>query len=295
MSIPPLPALHLAALLFGAAGLFGELVLLPAPAIVLGRVTVGGVALGLIIRMRGERLVPARGTDLAGFVGLGALLAVHWVTFFHSIQLSSVAVGLVTYSTFPVFTALLEPALLRERWRWGDLGAALVTLVGVSLVVPRIDWASDVTRGAFWGVMSGLTFALLAVANRGYRRRYGALALTFHQLVWAAVVLLPLAAPQVSRATGRDLVLLALLGVVFTALAHGLFVWALEGIRARVASVVATLEPVYGIVLAALILGEMPSGRTLVGGAVILAAAAWVMLRSSDRAELAAPPGPAGA
>lgn len=276
MRLPPLPALHLAVFLFGAAGLFGKLVTLDAPTITLGRVFFAALVLGVVLRVRGEPLIPPSRRDLAGFVGLGLLLAFHWVAFFQAIQLSSVAVGLVTYSTFPVFVALLEPVLLGERWRWADLGAAALTLVGVTLVVPGFDWASTVTRGAFWGVVSGLTFAVLSIANRGYGRRYGPLTLTFHQVAWATVVLLPLAARDLATAGVRDLLLLVLLGVVFTALAHGLFVLALAHIRARAASVVAALEPVYGIVLAALFLGETPTPGTLLGGGLILATAAWV-------------------
>jgi drug/metabolite transporter (DMT)-like permease len=293
MRLPPLPALHLAVLLFGAAGIFGKLVDLSAAGIVLGRVLVAGLVLGAVLRARREPLLPERRRDVPGLVGLGLLLAVHWVTFFHAIQLSSVAVGLVTYSTFPVFVALLEPLLLREGWRWGDLAAAAVTLVGVTLVVPRIDWDTGMTRGAAWGVVSGLLFALLMIANRGYRRRYGALSLTFHQVVWASLVLLPVALPELLGASGRDLLLLVLLGVVFTAGAHGLFVAALAHIRARVAGVVATLEPVYGIALAAVILGEIPSTRTAVGGLLVLATAAWTSLRVGGSSGTG-PPAPPG-
>lgn len=289
MTLPPLPALHLAVLLFGAAGLFGKLLTLHASTIVLGRVLFAALVLGGVLRARGEPLMPSSRRDLAGFVGLGLLLAFHWVAFFRAIQLSSVAVGLVTYSTFPVFVALLEPALLGERWRWRDLAAAALTLVGVTLVVPGFDWGSAMTRGAFWGVVAGLTFALLSLANRGYGRRYGALTLTFHQVAWATLALLPLAGGELLGAGMRDLLLLVLLGVVFTALAHGLFVFALAHVRARVASVVAALEPVYGIVLAAAFLGETPSGATLLGGGLILATAAWVSWGHAEASSTVAP------
>lgn len=292
MHLPPLPALHLSVLLFGAAGLFGKLVALPPEVIVLGRVLFASAVLALILRVQGRSLLPARRRDLPGLVALGALLAVHWVTFFHAIQLSSVAVGLLTFSTFPVFTAFLEPLLLRdERFSWGEVAAALVALAGVALVIPDPDWANDVTRGAFWGTVSGLTFALLSIANRGYRRRYPALVLTFHQDLWALVALLPFVGWTTVRPTPGEWGLLILLGVVFTALAHGLFIHGLHAVRARTASVIATLEPVYGIVLAAWLLGEIPGGRTVAGGIVIVAAAAWVTVRG--RAPAPEPGGPA--
>lgn len=279
MRLPSLAALHSSVLLFGAAGLFGKLLDMHPVAIVLGRVVFASLALGVLLRIRGVPLGLDRRRDAAGLVGLGVLLAVHWATFFHSIQLSSVAVGLLTFSTFPVFTAFLEPLLLRDRWSWGDVAAALVTFAGVALVAPELDWSNDFTRGAAWGVVSGLTFALLSVANRSYVRRYPALVLAFHQDLWAMVALLPLLPLLGPVPDAGDVALLVLLGVVFTAGAHSLFIHGLREVRARTASVIATLEPVYGILFAALLLGEFPGVRTLIGGGVILGAAAWVSLR----------------
>ena len=283
--MPPLAAVHLAVLLFGAAGLFGKLIALPATLIVLGRVVFASLTLGLLLRWRADRGgaaaegVPARTRSLrdrAGLAGLGLLLAVHWVTFFHAIQVSSVAVGLLTFATFPVFTAILEPLLPGERFDGRALVAAVATVVGVSLVVPAPDPSNPVTRGALWGVISGLTFAVLALANRGWVRRESALRLAFHQDVWAMVFLLPLAGAAGRWPTPEEWGLLLVLGVVFTAGAHGLFIHGLKEITAGRAAVITSLEPVYGVALAVVLLGERPTPRTLVGGAVVLVAATWV-------------------
>lgn len=287
----PLLTLHLSVLLFGGAGLFGKLVALPPDVIVTGRVAFASLVLAPVLAVRGQRLRPDRLRDLPGLMALGALLAAHWVIFFHSIQISSVAVGLLTYSTFPVFTAFLEPLLLRdERWSWRELGAALVALAGIALVVPELSWENSFTRGAFWGTLAGLTFAVLSIANRGYRRRYPALVLTFHQSLWATVALVPFLVGSAVRPSPVEVGLLALLGVVFTALAHGLFISGLHAVRARVASVIAALEPVYGIALAALLLGEIPGARTVGGGVIIVAAAAWVTLGGGKEATPPADP-----
>jgi drug/metabolite transporter (DMT)-like permease len=278
---PALLALHVSVLLFGVAGLFGKLLLLPPLVIVLGRVAFASAALAVIVWARRLPIRARDRRDAFGLVGLGILLAVHWAAFFHSIQLSSVAIGLLTYSTFPVFTAFLEPLLLKERWSWSDGIAAAVTFAGVALVIPELDWANTLTRGAFWGVIAGFTFALLSIANRGFAPRYHPLVLALHQDFWAMVVLLPSIA-MLGAVPGRsDVLLLVLLGVVFTALAHGLFIRGLKDVRARTASVIATLEPVYGIIFAIVLLGEGPAARTVLGGLVILGAAGYVTVRGS--------------
>lgn len=279
-----MPALHVSVLLFGAAGLFGKLLALSPVVIVFGRVLFASVALAAWLRFRGISLVPGAagtGRDARGTWLLGALLAAHWITFFHAIQLSTVAIGLLTFSTFPVFTAFLEPWIGRERVRWGDVGLALVALAGVALVIPRPDLGDAVVQGAFWGVVSGATFALLSVANRRYVQRVSPLVLAFRQDVVAALLLAPALALFGVPTAARDWALLALLGVVFTALAHALFIAGLRRATARAASIVATLEPVYGIAFAAWLLGERPEPRVLAGGAVILAAAAFVTLRAA--------------
>ena len=74
--------------------------------------------------------------------------------------------------------------------------------------------------------------------------------------------------------------MLLLLGVVFTALAHTLFIRSMRTIKAQQASIIISLEPVYGIVLAALLLSEIPTVRMLIGGGLILGAAIYTMRRS---------------
>jgi drug/metabolite transporter (DMT)-like permease len=81
------------------------------------------------------------------------------------------------------------------------------------------------------------------------------------------------------RLSSRDLALLVILGVVCTAIAHTLFIQGMRQIRAQTASIISSLEPVYGIVLAFVLLGEVPTSRTLAGGAVILAAVLFVTLK----------------
>jgi drug/metabolite transporter (DMT)-like permease len=74
--------------------------------------------------------------------------------------------------------------------------------------------------------------------------------------------------------------LLIVLGVACTALAHTLFIASMHRVSAHRASVVAALEPVYGIALAAWLLHEIPNGRTIVGGGLVVAAA---LLASGSR------------
>jgi drug/metabolite transporter (DMT)-like permease len=278
-----LPAIHLAVLLFGFPGLFASWIPLSPPLIVLGRVAFAALTLAVVMSARKLRLRLAPAHDLLLCTLCGIFLAVHWSAFFEAVRVSSVAVGLLAYATFPAFTVLLEPAVGREKLDGTNLLFAGVTLFGVFLVVPRFTLAEPVLRGVLWGMLSGATFAFLTVINRSLSQRQSSLRIAFYQDMFAAVALLPFLFIETPRWTGRDLALLAVLGVACTALAHTLFIRGMRGVNAQTASLVASLEPVYGILFALVLLGEVPTVRTLLGGAIILGAVLLVTVRAAKR------------
>lgn len=284
-------AANVATVFFGLAGVLGSLTGLPAPLITLGRAAFAGLALGGWALIARASLRPRAPRDLALLVAQGIILAVHWTAFFEAIVVSNVAIGLLAYSSFPLFTAVFEPALLRQRPRVPEIVAALLIVPGIYLLVPRFDLDNSVTQGVLWGLLAGASFALLSVVNRGLSARYASVVISFYQDGVAALVLLPtlLILPAAGALNLRVLLLLAALGLLCTALAHTLFIASLRDITAQLASVIAALEPVWGIGFAWLLLAQAPSARTLAGGALIVAAtlvpgaAALIRRRSLNR------------
>lgn len=274
---------HAATLLFGLAGLFGKWIQQPASFIVFGRVIFATLALGLIIWRRRLSLKPQSGADSLNFLALGLLLAFHWTVFFHSIQVSTVAIGLLAYSTFPVFTSFLEPVFLHERFHQEIIAAALLCLFGVFWLIPSFEWQQPYFRGVIWGILAGLSFSLLSVANRRLTARYNSLVIAFYQDAGAAIFLSPLVFLSVTFPPFPDIARLAFLGVTCTALAHSLFIQAMKKITAARAAVISSLEPVYGIAFAFFWLKEVPAWRTLIGGLIILLTALYVTWRCQRR------------
>ncbi len=247
--------IHIAVLLFGLAGLFAKLVSLPSTIIVLGRVFFATVFLSLILLYYKQSIKLNRKRDYFYLGMLGIILAIHWVTFFKSIQLSTVAIGLLTFSTFPVFVTFLEPCFFRERIKLSDVSIAFITFLGVALVIPQFELGNNMTQGAMWGILSGFTFAILSILNKKYVKEYSSLVIAFYQDLIAAIVLLPFLFLQESVIPFKDILLLLLLGVVFTGIAHSLFIKGLINVKAQTASIIASLEPVYGIIFAFILLG----------------------------------------
>jgi len=274
-----LAALHLAVALFGFAGLFGKWLALPPVTIVFGRTLVASVALAVLLGLTRERGASDRRRVDWRLAGNGAVLALHWVAFFQAIQTASVAVGLIGFASFPLFVLILEAATRQRALRGGEWATAILVAGGLALLVPELRWENRVVQGLSWGVLSGLTFALLAVGNRALAAGYSSGAIALWQNACAAICLLPLAILAAVVPAPSQIALLVVLGVACTALAHTLFIHALHFLSAHTASVVTALEPVYGIALAFLLLGETPSARTLAGAVLLV----WAALHATRR------------
>lgn len=265
-------SIHLAVFLFGLAGLFGKFLSCSPLVIVFGRTFFGAIALLITACFFSKHLLFSfERKTFFFFIFQGILLAIHWWSFFYSIQISSVAVGLVTYSTFPLFVTFLEPLLFHEKFKPMDIVIAGAVFIGIVLVIPDFDFSNTITKGAFYGIFSGFTFALLTLVNRKNARKIDAIVVAFYQNFFAAFfLLLPVFVLHPALPGIWELPNLVFLGVVCTALAHTLFIKALVFIRAQTASVIAGLEPVYGILIAFLWLNEIPGTRTLAGGLIIV-------------------------
>ncbi len=275
--VSALASLHVAVLLFGLAGLFGKWIALPAATIVFGRTAVAAAALGMMIR-----LTPDRRYALDWRMAVnGAVLALHWFAFFKAIQIADVATGLLGYASFPLFVLLIELGLRRARVRNIDWLIAGLVVAGLLVLVPEPRLDNRIAQGLAWGVLSGLSFALLAVSNRVLAARYPPAAIAFWQNVFAAACLAPTLALAPALPDARDLALLLVLGVACTALAHTLFIRSMRMLSSHTASVVAALEPVYGIGLAAVLLGEVPDARRMFGAFLIVGAVLAASVRAA--------------
>jgi len=271
--------IHSAVLLFGLAGLFGKFLFQPPLIIVLGRTLFAALALAILLALFKQNIRLTSMSSALLMVLLGVILAVHWIAFFKSIQISTVAIGLLTYSTFPMFVTFLEPCFFRERLRPVDIITGCLVLAGLVLVIPTFDFKNQITQGVLWGTGSGFTFAVLSLINRKLAQWYKAPVIAFYQNGFAALVLIPFFILGQWSIPVRDLVLLCVLGILCTATAHALFIRSLKFLKTQLASVIAGLEPVYGILFALLILGEMPAIRTLIGGMIILGAVALATIK----------------
>ncbi len=267
-----LGALHIGALMFGLTGVFGKLAAASPSIIVFGRAAFAVIALVLFARFASstpwQKLYSA---DLRRLLLSGLLLAGHWVSFFIAVKVAGVAIATLGFATFPAFTVILEGLIFRERIRANEMVLVVLVSIGLVLVTPDFDLASQATSGLIWAVASGLLFSLLSLNNRA-SGSIPPVQAALCQNVVVALCLLPVAAPGLAEVRALDWLWIGLLGVFCTGLAHSLFVASLKVLKARTAAVVFAMEPVYGITVAWLLFSETPTLRMLLGGALIIAA-----------------------
>ncbi|MFT4145472.1 MAG: DMT family transporter [Mobilitalea sp.] len=272
--------IHLSVFLFGVSGLFGKLLSLPPMIIVLGRVFFSSIFLFILLRYLKKNIRLKEKKHYLYLTIMGIVLAIHWSTFFTSIQVSTVAIGLLTFSTFPVFVTFLEPYFLKEKIRLTDIVLALITFSGVVLIIPKFELGNSLTQGVLWGVLSGFTYAILSILNRSYVKGYSGSVIAFYEQFAATIVLIPFLFLHRTFFSGKDILLLIVLGVIFTGISHSLFINGLKNIRTQTAGIISSLEPVYGIVFAALLLKEMPTLREALGGVIILGTVLYTSIKS---------------
>lgn len=274
-----LVSLHLTVLLFGGAGLFGRWLTVSPWMMVFGRTLFAALALALCLRWLRRPATSA--LDWRWAAQAGGCLALHWVTFFQAIQVGGVAAGLLGFAAFPACVVVLDS--LRQRcWPSAQsLGMVALVSLGLVLVTPLDAGGSAVRLGVLWGALSALLFAVLVLLNR-QAAGHDPLRTAGWQNTAAALWLLPMAWPELPGLSRHDWLGLALLGVVFTALAHALFLLSLRRLSAQRVAVVTALEPVYGMLFAWLLFADVPSGQMLLGGAVIMLATTWASWRDGE-------------
>ena len=185
---------HVAAVLFGMTGILGALIHFAPTTITAGRAGFAAVSLLVLALLQRRPVVRALNVrHIRVLLASGIFLAVHWVTFFLAVKVGGVAVATLGFASFPAFIALLDVLVFRERIGAGE--GTLLTLVtlGLILVTPSFDFGNSGTIGLLWGLLSGLSFACLAVLNRRGSRGVDAIQVALWQNTIVFLLVLPLA------------------------------------------------------------------------------------------------------
>jgi len=266
-------ALHSATLLMGGTTLFSKLIPLSALDITILRCVIAAAVLWLFLVFSKQPIRLKSYRDYGWAVLLSALVGLHWVTFFLGMQLSTIAIGLIAFYTYPVMTVLLEPIINKEAPVIRDILAAIVVLTGISLLVPELSLNNEITLGIASGIASALLFTIRNILYKSKLSHCSGPQTMFYQTLLTACMLSPFLSVNLLEIKAETVSLLVVLGIFFTATPHTLLVTALRHLKAKTVSLIGCLQPLYGTLLAIPFLGETPNIDTIIGGTLVVSAA----------------------
>jgi len=245
--------LHIAVFLAGFTAILGKLILLNEGLLVWYRLLLTVVILGALMFYKKQlKAIPYQ--DLLKITGVGAVIAIHWVTFYGSVKYANVSVALVCFSATGFFTALLEPLLLRKRIVLAELLLGLLAISGIYII---FDFHPQYKLGIIFGIVSAMGSAVFPILNKQLLLRFSPRILTLYELGGGLVILtllLPFYLSQYPASyylpSVSDWLWLLVLAVLCTVVSFDLQLNALKKISAFTANLTYNLEPVYGILLA---------------------------------------------
>ena len=237
------------------------------------RLLLGALPLLVVLLSRG--LPRLRASHWLRVIGLGALLAFHWVAFFWSLNTTTVAIALVLVYLAPVAMATLAPVVLGEPLRGRAAVALAVALTGVILVARPGEGATS--EGVISGLLAAASFTGLVLAGKPIAQQIGPLRLATLETTAAALLMIPWAVSAFPEAVDFWWQLI-ILGGLLTGLAGYVYWRSVAALPVATVAVLSYMEPASAVVWAALFLGETGDLVTWFGVALVLvagAAAGW--------------------
>lgn len=252
--------LHIAVLLYGFTAILGDLIQLSAVIIVWWRVLITCISLLYFVKF-GSTLKSIPRNKVFKFLGIGVLVALHWITFYGAIKLSNASVALICFASTSLFTSFLEPAILGRAVEKLQVIMGLMIIPGMWLIVNTVD--TSMMNGIYVGLLSALLAAIFSTLNKRLIEDADSYSITFLELgsAWIFIsILIPVLLSSGSDLQfwpkGSDWVYLIILALLCTTLAYILSLRALKHVSAFVANLTINLEPVYGILLAIFLLND---------------------------------------
>ncbi len=270
--------LYTAIFLLATNGLFSKLIPLDATSLTQLRSVFAGITLLVICKAIRRTLRLGSTKHYLGVYGIGIIMGLHWVTLYQAMQVSTVAIGMLSLFTFPMITVLIEPFFSKKSLRKLDIVSACLVFTGMLLMISdSLDKPdSPIMQGVFWGVISAILFSLRNIVQKYRFADIPSDKLMLHQVIAISIMLVAFidfsAIQHTSNSTWLKLIIL---GIFTTAGAHTLLVLSLKRLPAKSVAMISCLQPLIATLLAWLFIDEIPTLSVIFGGTVILMVALY--------------------
>jgi len=273
--------LTLATLFISTSGALGKYIAMSPPVIIWWRSILAVLFIYLYCRYKKYNLQINSRKDLINFIIAGLFLAIHWISYFYALKLSNVAIGMLSLFSYPVITALLEPFFIKIKFDPIHLFLGLIVIIGIFFLAPEFDIESKQLRGVLLGLVSALFYALRLLILKKQIQSYNGSILMFYQLLIITIILSPMLFYTDITSLQSQFPFILILALLTTAIGHTLFVQSLKYFTASTASIINSTQSIFGIIIAYLFLGEIPTWNTFIGGVLILFTVIFESIRSA--------------
>jgi drug/metabolite transporter (DMT)-like permease len=251
--------LHIAVFLAGFTAILGKLIGLNEGLLVWYRLLITVIVLALLLYFKQQlRRIPLK--DAVKILGVGFIVAIHWVTFYGSVKYGNVSIAVVCFSATGFFTAFFEPLIFKRGIILMEVILGLLAIAGIYII---FDFHPQYKTGIIFGVISAVGSSLFPIFNKKLLVRFSTATLTLYELGGGFVALSLLIPFYLWQFPARyyvptlsDWGWLMILACVCTVLSFDLQLNALKKISPFTANIAYNMEPVYGIILAFLIFKE---------------------------------------
>ncbi len=254
------------------SGVLGSNLTLFPPLSIWFRCLFAAILLGIYCKFQGLNFQLIKGKSTRTVFINGVLMTLHWVAYFFALTYTNVAISMLAVFTYPMMTTLMEPLFFKLQLQSRSILLSFLILIGVFFLLPSFDMANSDTKGLVFGILSGFFYALRNILSKGEIDSYNGSILMFYQCVIAVLILIPVfffTQPSFDIVV-EELPYLIGLGLITTAIGHTMFLNSFGHFNISTASIMSSLQPVYGIILAIIFLSEIPSWRSVLGGAIIM-------------------------
>jgi drug/metabolite transporter (DMT)-like permease len=272
--------LIVATFFISTSGVLGRYISMPSEVIIFFRATFAMIILFVFLKFKRVDFKLKSSKHRLPFLIGGVFMGVHWVTYFYALKLSNVAIGMLSLYTFPVMIAFLEPVFLKVKFNPIYIVLGILVLLGLYILSPDFTFESTTVQGIFFGLFSALCYAIRILILKQYVHQYNGVLLMFYQTVIISICLLPTLFFMDISGFQNQLPYLLLLAFLTTAIGHSLMVYSLQFFSASTTSIISSIQPIFGIILAFIFLSEIPTLNTFLGGGLILTTVVIESIRS---------------
>lgn len=245
--------LHLFVFLAGLTGPIGYMIQLNGLVLVFYRMSITVLAL-LVIGLFAKPSQKVSFSTKITLLGIGSIIALHWVCFYASIKLANVSIALVCFSCTSLFTSLLEPVILSKKIEWKNLLLGALSLLGILLI---FHFDIQFRTGILVGLLSAFLAAIFSIINKNVTQNMDTFTIQFYEMLGGVIILSAIILTYNLYSHNSfiwpqkmDWFWLTILALVCTVGSNHLMLSALKHISAFTLNVTLNMEPVYGILLA---------------------------------------------